>query len=197
MAIKTVGEGHGLTEITAIMVNNMDWLLNAVNAGTEVTDPDTLKPVGGVRLFELRRNLNTNFTQLASDLTVTGMNVSLGQGDSIHKVKRVFDSNFVKIVATVIPAAFTIPAKVDQVAEATITSATVTPTGFTGDSVISIVGGEFRINSGDYGSDAAVFSAGDTFNVQVEAGADPLDVVEATVTIGGVSAVFSVTTAAE
>jgi hypothetical protein len=77
-----------------------------------------------------------------------------------------------------------------------ITSNTITVSGINTAATISIVGGQYAINGGDYTSDEGTVDNDDTVTVQQTSSADYSTTTDATLTIGEVSDTFSVTTAA-
>jgi hypothetical protein len=76
------------------------------------------------------------------------------------------------------------------------TSNTVQLTGIGAGTPISITGGEYSINGGAYTSAAGTVNNGDYLTVQVTASANYCDTTSASITIGGVTTQFSVTTPA-
>jgi uncharacterized repeat protein (TIGR01451 family) len=76
------------------------------------------------------------------------------------------------------------------------TSNAITVTGTNGPAPISITGGEYSINGGPFTSLAGTVPPGAQVVVRVTAATTPNTTTTATLTIGGVSAPFSVTTAA-
>ncbi|MDI6743520.1 MAG: hypothetical protein QMD11_12365, partial [Smithella sp.] len=77
-----------------------------------------------------------------------------------------------------------------------ITSNTITVSGINTETPISITGGTYSINGGAYTSDAGTVSNGDTVTIQLTSSGNYSTQTEATLTIGGVSDTFSVTTQA-
>jgi hypothetical protein len=77
-----------------------------------------------------------------------------------------------------------------------ITSNTITVAGITTAVTISITGGQYAINGGSYTSDDGAVNNGDTVTVQQTSSGSYSTTTDATLTIGGVSDTFSVTTAA-
>jgi hypothetical protein len=73
-------------------------------------------------------------------------------------------------------------------------SNTVTISGITKPSPISVSGGTYSINGGSYTSAAGTVNNGDTVTVQLTSSSSPSTASKATLTIGGLSADFSVTT---
>ena len=85
----------------------------------------------------------------------------------------------------------------EAVPGATYISDPATITGITGPSPISINGGRYRINAGDFTSDAGTIYADDQVYAEVIASPSDSTSTTAAVTIGGVTASFIVTTAAD
>ncbi len=78
-----------------------------------------------------------------------------------------------------------------------ITSNSITVSGITAPVPISITGGTYSVNGGSYTSASGTANNGDTVTVQVTSSASYSSTTEATLTIGGVSDIFSVTTKAK
>ena len=70
----------------------------------------------------------------------------------------------------------------------------VTPTEIAGQTALSITGGEYSINNGPFISDAWAISPGDSVVVRIRSSSVPMTRVSATLTIGGISGTFHVTT---
>lgn len=70
----------------------------------------------------------------------------------------------------------------------------VTITGIDAPSVVSVTGGEYRINSGAAETDQAQISAGDTLMACAYSSSEDQDVIQVTVTVGGQSDVWVITT---
>ncbi len=92
------------------------------------------------------------------------------------------------------PSAFSFPAVTDAVPASTVTSAPITIQGIDRATSISISGGEYSINSGTWTSAAGTVSLGNQVQVRLTAPAGYGQSAIATLTIGGVSASFKVTT---
>ena len=74
------------------------------------------------------------------------------------------------------------------------TSNPITVAGINAATPISITGGTYSINGGAYTSSAGTVNSGNTVTVRVTSSASYSTAVNATLTIGGVSDTFSVTT---
>lgn len=93
------------------------------------------------------------------------------------------------------PDPFAFAAQTGAVPGTVVTSNPVTVTGTDSPSDISIIGGRYSINGGAYTAAPALVSPGDSVTVQLTAAATFATAATATLTIGGVSADFIVTTA--
>ena len=94
------------------------------------------------------------------------------------------------------PDQFTFTDRTGVALSAVITSNTIKVSGINTASPISITGGTYSINGGAYTSDADTVSNGDTVTIQLTSSESYLTTTDATLTIGGVSDSFSVTTQA-
>lgn len=75
-----------------------------------------------------------------------------------------------------------------------VESNTITISGINGAAPISIVGGSYRINGGQYTSASGTISNGNTLQLRATASNTPGATNDATVNVGGIEAVFTVTT---
>lgn len=94
------------------------------------------------------------------------------------------------------PDAFTIPAVTNAALNTPITSAAVTPTGYDTATALTVTGGTASIAGGAYSASPGNISPGQSFTARVQSSVSPATAASATVTIGGVSAAFNVTTLA-
>lgn len=94
------------------------------------------------------------------------------------------------------PSAFSFTAQTDIAPGATVVSAGTTILGLDAGGAISIVGGAYSINGGPFVTTPGTVQAGDVVTVQATASSTANTPVSATVTIGGVTGVFSVTSGA-
>lgn len=95
------------------------------------------------------------------------------------------------------PDAFSISAVTDADLSTEYTSQSITISGINAATNISISGGQFAINDGTFGSDSDSVNNGDTVAVRINSSAEHGTATTATLTIGGVSAEYRVTTKAE
>jgi hypothetical protein len=100
----------------------------------------------------------------------------------------------VTTAADVTPDAFTFAPKNDAQLNAEYTSDPITVSGIDVAVPVSIAGGLYSINGGDFTAAAGTVSAGQTITVKTTAAAKTETAQEAVITIGGVSGTFSVTT---
>ncbi|WP_293392812.1 polysaccharide lyase family 7 protein [Nevskia sp.] len=96
-----------------------------------------------------------------------------------------------------IPDDFSFAPVNEAVPGATYVSDPATITGITGPSPISVSGGRYRINAGGFTSASGTVNAGDQVYAEAIASSSDSTATTATVTIGGVTASFTVTTAAD
>ena len=92
------------------------------------------------------------------------------------------------------PNAFTIPAAAEVEPGNEVVSETVTIRGINAPTPISIIGGEYSIGGREYTSEAGTINNNQSVTVKVLAPEAYNETAEATLTIGGVSAIFSVST---
>ncbi len=95
------------------------------------------------------------------------------------------------------PDAFSFTDQKDVNADTAVTSNTITVAGIDAPTAISITGGEYRINGGAFTAGSGTVNAGDKVEVRVMSSSTAGGAVSATLTIGGVSDTFTVTTRQE
>jgi len=95
------------------------------------------------------------------------------------------------------PDAFSFEAQTDVALSAVVESASITVAGINAAAAISVVGGEYRIGDGDYTGAASTVSNEASVQVRVTASDEFSTEASATLTIGGVDGVFTVTTLAQ
>ena len=94
------------------------------------------------------------------------------------------------------PNQFTFIDRTNVTLSTVITSNTITVSGINAAAPISITGGTYSINGGSYTSSSGTVSNGNTITVQLTSSGSNSTTTNATLTIGGVSDTFSVTTQA-
>lgn len=95
------------------------------------------------------------------------------------------------------PDAFSFAPKTGVATGSNVVSNAVTITGIDVPADITIEGGSYRINGSQFTATGGVIANGQRIELRVAASAEPETATTTTVTIGGISADFSVTTAAE
>ncbi|AQQ67219.1 agarase [Microbulbifer agarilyticus] len=95
------------------------------------------------------------------------------------------------------PDTFAFSAVNDADLDTAYTADAITVSGINASTNVSISGGEYSVNNGSYSSDAATLENGDSVAVRVTSSTAYSTEVAATLTIGGVSADYTVTTMAE
>ncbi len=125
-------------------------------------------------------------------------NITLWMVPNIGTVSEIASGNSYALIDSNLldrtPDAFTFVPQTDVPFNTVITSNTITVAGINGQSNISIVGGQYSINGGGYTSSSGVVSNGQTVTVRVNSGSSYNQTTTATLTIGGVSGAFPVTT---
>jgi len=94
-----------------------------------------------------------------------------------------------------VPDAFTFTAQTGAALSSVATSNTITVAGINSAANISIAGGAYSINGGAYTAVAGTVNNGDTVTVKQTSSGSFSTLTTATLTIGGVSGAFNVTTA--
>ena len=94
------------------------------------------------------------------------------------------------------PDPFAFTSQTDVALNTVVTSNTVTITGISTPSPISITGGEYAINDGSFTSVSGTVNNGDSISVRLTSSNSYFATTNSTLTIGGVSSTFSVTTVA-
>lgn len=94
------------------------------------------------------------------------------------------------------PGAFSLTAQTNVEPNTVVVSNTITASGIDAPTAISVSGGEYAVNGGSYTTAAATVSSGQTVTVRQTSSASFSTTTTATLTIGGVSAGFNVTTRA-
>ncbi|WP_394174821.1 hypothetical protein [Thalassotalea litorea] len=128
-----------------------------------------------------KKSLIAISTSLA--LTLTGCGGS-GGGDSEKPLK----------VEDTIPAQFSFASVTDAASNTWIESQSITVTGISAATDISISGGEYSVNDGDFTSSAGQVNSGDNVKVRIKSSTMDATSTQLSLTIGGVNATFIVTT---
>ena len=105
----------------------------------------------------------------------------------------VADTFTVTTLADTTPNAFSFVDQTNVARNAEITSASITVSGISTAVPISITGGEYAINGGTFTSAAGTVTSGQTVAVKLTSASAVMEVEEATLTIGGVTDTFTVT----
>lgn len=98
------------------------------------------------------------------------------------------------VVADTTPDPFSFTSQTGVALNTVITSNTITVSGINASATVSVSGGAYSINGGAYTSAAGTVDNGDTVNVRLTSSSSLSTTTIATLTIGGVSGAFSVTT---
>jgi len=164
----TASDNVGVTQVT--------WANNRGGSGT--ASGTTSWSVSGITLYS-----GDNI------ITVTARDAANNTGTDILTVTYTPPSD-------TIPDQFTFNDQTGAALNTTVTSNTITVTGINAAASISITGGTYSINGGAYTSASGTVSNGNTVTVRVTSSGSYSTTTSATLTIGGVSDIFSVTTMA-
>jgi uncharacterized delta-60 repeat protein len=149
----------------------------AINGGAFTSAAGTVNPGDTVQ---------ARHTSSASFATATDTVVTIGG------VVDTFTST--TLAADTTPDAFTLTAQTGVALGAQVTSNAITIAGINAPANITISGGTYAINGGAYTSAAGTVVSGDSVTVRLTASSSNNTVATATLTIGGVSGAFNVTT---
>gem|GEM_PF-4956056 len=107
------------------------------------------------------------------------------------------DINIVTEGQDTTPDTFTFAAVTDLALASDTVSASATISGINDDTPVTIAGGAYSIDSGNYTSEPGSITSGQSITVRLTASTEFATPATATLTVGGVDAVFSVTTVAQ
>jgi len=107
------------------------------------------------------------------------------------------DINIVTEGQDTTPDTFTFAAVTDLALASDTVSASATISGINDDAPVTIAGGAYSIDSGNYTSEPGSITSGQSITVRLTASTEFATPTTATLTVGGVDAVFSVTTVAQ
>ena len=167
----------GLDKAVAISVTGGTY---SINSGDYISDSGTVKN-GDIVTVQLT----------SSNKYSTTTNATLTIGDLPDTLSDTFS---VTTMADTPPDQFTFIDQTHVALNTTMTSNTITVSGIHAAVPISITGGTYSINGGDYISDSGTVNNGDTVTIQLTSSADFDTTTEATLTIAGVFDTFSVRT---
>ena len=175
----TVSAPSGYTAVTMASINTGAWSLGSVVSPVITNGCVIFSPISG---------LNT-------DGTFTDVTFGTYSNFWLQDLSNVMH-NFTFNVYRTDPNAFSFTDQTDVALSSVITSNTITPSGHTGATPISITGGTYSKAGGAYTSASGSLGVGETVTLRVDSSASFSTATSAVLTIGGVSDTFSVTTAA-
>ncbi|HET8883257.1 MAG TPA: choice-of-anchor D domain-containing protein [Solimonas sp.] len=164
----------GTNTASPISVNGGHY---AINGGTFTAAAGTVQPGDEVAVR------TTASAMFSSTVKVT---LTIGATQGSYQVTT--------LAADTTPDSFTLGSVDGVLPDSLQTSETVTVSGINTATLISIDSGQYRINDGAYGDAPGTVHAGDRITVQRQAPSGFSETGQATLTIGGVSASFAITT---
>ncbi|TRZ92789.1 MAG: choice-of-anchor D domain-containing protein [Rhodocyclaceae bacterium] len=120
-----------------------------------------------------------------------------GSLDDVRVYSRALSAVEISALAGTLPDAFSFASLTGAPLSLLTTSNTITVSGINSASAISIVGGTYRVNGGDYTAAAGTVNNGNTVTVQQTSSSSFSTLTTATLTIGGIAGTFDVTTQAQ
>jgi hypothetical protein len=195
-ASDTVPDAFNFTAQTGAALSSVGTSNTIIVAGIDA--PANISIVGGTYKIGNGSYVSTPGTVINGDTVTVQLTASASPSTlttatlTIGGVAGAFDVT--TLAADTTPTAFSFTAQTGVTPGSVATSNSIIVTGINGPSNISIVGGTYKIGSGSYVSTPGTVINGDTVTVQLTASASPSTLTTATLTIGGVSAVFNVTT---
>lgn len=153
----------------------------SINGGSFRTSSTTVSNGSTVRVQQTSSSINNTTTNTL--LTIGG-------------VKDTFSVTTLAASSDTTPNAFSFTDQTGVALSAVVTSNTVTISGINAAATISVSGGSYSINGGAFTTAAGTINNGNTVAVRLTASASNATTSNATLTIGGVSDTFSVTTVA-
>ncbi|MES2675414.1 MAG: S8 family serine peptidase [Pseudomonadota bacterium] len=133
------------------------------------------------------QTVTVRLTSSATSNTATQAVLTIGGVTSVFSVTT--------LVADTTPDTFTFTAVTNAAVSTAITSNAITISGINSPAAISISGGQYSINGGTFTSTAGTVSNGQIVTVRVTSSASANTATQATLSIGGATGTFSVTTA--
>lgn len=130
---------------------------------------------------------------LSSSQGGTTVNTTLTVGGASD----IFSSTTAAAPADTTPDAFTFFDRTAVAASSVITSNSVSVTGINTAANISVTGGEYSVNSGTFTASAGTINNNDSLRVRHTSAASASTAINTTLSIGGISDIFTSTTAAE
>lgn len=169
----------GINAPTAISIVGGEYAINNGDFSSKtstVTNLDTVSVrIGSASTYQTINKLTLTIGGLSSTFSAT----------TLDTPKPVIDT---------MPDTFNFLEQIDIPLNTLITSNAITVTGINAPTTISIVGGEYAINNGDFSSKNSTVTHLDTVSVRIGSASTSQTKNKATLTIGGLSGAFSVST---
>ncbi len=197
LAADTTPNAFSFTAKTGVALSSVVTSSSITVAGITVATPITVAggkySINGAAYTASAGTVNAGntvsvqLTASATASTKTSATVTIGG------VAGTFD---VTTLADTTPNAFSFTAKTGVALSSLVTSSSMTVTGITGPTPITVTGGKYSINGAAYTASAGTVSLGGSVTLQLTSSATSSTKTSATVTIGGVAGTFDVTTVA-
>ncbi|AVP95726.1 hypothetical protein C7S18_00295 [Ahniella affigens] len=176
----------------ATLVSAAPIVVNGINAPTPISVSNGSFTINGGSAQTVAGTVNPGDTVIVRHVSAATFATATETVLTIGGISGLFRST--TEAADSIPSNFSFAAQTGLATNVAATSPTVTVTGINTASPISVTGGSYAINSGAFVTTAGTVNAGDQVRVRVTTAAAANTAVNATLTIGGVSANFTATT---
>ena len=178
--------------VTGEAISSNAIVIEGVNNAAEITIVGGEYSINGGAFTAAVGNANVNDSIVVQ---VTSSTVGLEVREATLSVGGTSDTFSVTTLNDLTPEAFTFTDQVDVTSGTVAVSNAVVITGINNATGVSVVGGEYSLNGAAYTAANGSVNVDDTIELRVTASAVGLEVVNVTLTVGGVSDTFSVTSA--
>jgi len=172
----------GINSATNVSISGGEY---SINGGAYTASASTLNNNDSV---QLRQTSSSNYS------TATHATLNVGGVSDAFTLTTLIDTT---PIADTTPNAFSFSGQADVALNTLITSNTITVSGINSATSVNISGGEYSINGGAYTASASTLNNNDSVQLRQTSSNNYSTATQATLTIGGVSAGFSVTTLAD
>jgi len=179
---------------TAITSNAMT--VSGINAPAAISISGGQYAINGGAFTSAAGTVNNGNTVVVRVQSSTSHSTPTTATLTIGGVSAAFTVTTVAFIADTTPDAFSFAAQSDVEPGTAITSNAITVTGINAPAPISITGGLYSVNNGNFVATAGTVNQNDSVRVRLLASQEHQVTTSATLTIGGVSASFQVTTKA-
>ena len=176
-----------------VIVADFEAPVITLNGNAEITlsDSQTYTEQNATALDNVTDNVVVTITGevLATPATYTITYTALDEADNEATATRT-----VIVEDDIVPEVFTFTAKIDVFLNTVVESDALTITGLNVAAAVSITNGEFSINGAAYTADVSTITSGQNIKVRTTSGTALDELKQASLTIGGITSEFDITT---